>query len=437
MNRPRESILNLFDPLNSTDPSTPKRERDELTRSPDSDKENSSPAERHMGEMTAFFHRTYARKAAESKPPIRTKPMKRLVDVGEMTVMLDDVVGLGIVTEEDEGEEAMSKISLDEFEVESTPRHQSVVFPDDSETPMQRAPFVDITPEATPVAPKRTYRREDSDAHADGSGSAVKISHSITRAPAGSPLASIINAINFAEEESASHPSRDQEIPQISISSPSKWEEHKFLASSTSHLVPSSSSALLTRTTHADSLACSTAQLIPSATSALLTHVPLSDSICRPLSPPGNSSPPTTNTRPRSQTTPAPNKPAIQTTPETIKLDHRHKHGASVDLHASFNFQIQNPDSSFDLINDRISFFDSSMGMESSMIGREMSMNMDTSMEVGEDTIGTFDVKDEEARMRTFLGMSAAWGGGSSTSSEKLSHAQGDVTFSRSVNSSK
>ena len=80
------------------------------------------------------------------------------------------------------------------------------------------------------------------------------------------------------------------------------------------------------------------------------------------------------------------------------------------------------PETSFDLLNDRISFsgFDPSLngpmdmsvaepgmgiGLESSFVGRAPGIDKS----VGGVTIADFDMKDEEGRMKAFLGMSADW----------------------------
>lgn len=405
MTRPRESILNLFDPLNLNDPSTPKRELVPGTRSPDSDKENSEPTQVNAGEITAFFNRTYSRTLA----PAHMKPMKRLVDVGDLTVALDEEDvngGLGMVIEDDDDEKERQKATVNDLEVGDIPRPEQIlqVSSDDMETPMQRAPFADITPEATPIPPKRTYRHEGGDFPSPRT--VTQQSPGITRAPPGSPLASIINAINFAGPDIHTSTS-GAHVPQISVSSPGSTpsETSDALSSSIANLIPSCTSALISHTTNpsptpSDSLTSSTAHLVPSTTSALLTHIPpLSDSVCRPSPPPCplSSSTPGGHLRPRSNA-------------DTNASSHIRP--ASVDLHSSFNIHLQNPESSFDLLNDRISFFglglDTSlggMGMESSLLGREL----ETDVSIGGVTLGEFDLKNEEERMKTFLRMSAGW----------------------------
>ena len=472
MTRPRESLLNLFDPLNFNEPSTPER-RSEGSRSPDSDKENAQP-----GEVTAFFNRTYTRQ----KLPM--KPMKRLVDVGDITAVFNgDGVGngLGLLIEEDEEEEA---IYLTDDEVDSTPRNDAAVqmFPDDDETPMQRAPFTDITPEATPVARKRTYRRDEISSIVVPSN---QTSPGISRAPSGSPLASIINAINFADAYSDTNPVHDRtngehidQNPQLTVSSASD----SALVSSTANLIPSASCALLMRTTNPTSipvsdtnptpssgtLDCSTAHLVPSTTSALLTHIPLpllplAESVSESdpgYSPPPTCLPPSTSTSPPKSASKS--SPPHSRTPSPTKSDKstnaigknpsnaRPVSAIDLDLHSSFNIHLQNPETSFDLLNDRISFcgLDNSlsasmdvtmaghgpdMGIESSIMGRRREMDESTNI-----TMGTFDVKDEEEKMRAFLGMRTGWNeGGVSVIGKKTSPIRKVETASKSNHSSR
>ena len=398
MTRPRESILDMFDPLNRQEPPTPNR--DELSMSPESDKEN---LESNMGELTAFFTRTYSSKMTQ----VPDRRMKRLIDVGEVTVIMgEDGAGLGIPTGEGEGgkENADNERVLGQLDIDATPRYEHKSFsmsPDDSETPMQRVPFQDITPETTPVRRNRTFRRDE-----NLTDSAIHLSPRTTPAPPSSPLASVINSINFGDDALAL---TEYELPQISISFPSRSAGVHDLASSTADLIPSASSALLIRTAHMDSLACSTAYLVPSAGSALMTKVPLLESVCRPLSPPefqSPSNPSKTCSSPlsqRSQMTPTTNKHISASSPQTIKPPRTkssgvsHTRTTSTDLHSSFNVQLETAESSFDLLNDRISFFDSGMGMESSRV--DMTVHLDESLLIEE-----FDLKGEEARMMAFLG---------------------------------
>lgn len=395
MSRPRESILNLFDPLNLSEPSTPVKR--ESAWSPDSDKENSEPPE--PGQMTAFFNKIY------SGPEVMTasvKPMARLVDVGDVTVAMDDWMSEDEQLQE-EGEDLQGTFA-GEVDVEQTPRHD-LTFTNDEETPMHRRPFTDITPDATPIAPKRTYRSDEV-----GSGSefatAPQISPSTTRAPLGSPLASIINAINFAASD-------EDQLPQISVSSPTQEPTELSPTFSTTSLASSHPFESLTHIvspaqspSNTDTLASSTAHLVPSDTSALLTQFALSESMNRPLSPPC-AAPPIFIATTRSRT-PSPTKPNEPWTHDSLtSLD------IDIDLHSSFNIHLQNQDNSFDLLNDKISFFHGG-GMDSTLLdaGPDIDIEGEDDIDgvgINNVTMGDFDVKDEEGRMRAFLRLSAGW----------------------------
>src|SRR6266849_7122669 len=83
MNRPRESLLTLFDPLFSGDPETPPPPPCRDVPSPDlgSDKENAAPS--HASDnsitLTKFFNRVYTRPKAQLP---RSLPKGQLIDVG-------------------------------------------------------------------------------------------------------------------------------------------------------------------------------------------------------------------------------------------------------------------------------------------------------------------------------------------------------------------
>ncbi|KAF8462074.1 hypothetical protein DFH94DRAFT_615984, partial [Russula ochroleuca] len=81
MNRPRESLLTLFDPLFSGDPvSTPPR-RDAPSPDLGSDKENAAPSASDSPiTLTKFFNRIYTRRKAQLP---RLLPRGRLIDLGD------------------------------------------------------------------------------------------------------------------------------------------------------------------------------------------------------------------------------------------------------------------------------------------------------------------------------------------------------------------
>ena len=74
-NRPRDSILSLFDPLAT--PATP--ERDLSSPDSSSDKENDGP-----GQVTVFFNRIYTK---PQTPPHHTSPCTgKLIDFGDVSI---------------------------------------------------------------------------------------------------------------------------------------------------------------------------------------------------------------------------------------------------------------------------------------------------------------------------------------------------------------
>src|SRR6267154_5437909 len=95
MNRPRESLLTLFDPLFSGDPATPPPPPCRDVSSPDlgSDKENAAPsygassASDSSITLTKFFNRVYTRPKAQLP---RSLPKGRLIDVGDADASDDD-----------------------------------------------------------------------------------------------------------------------------------------------------------------------------------------------------------------------------------------------------------------------------------------------------------------------------------------------------------
>jgi hypothetical protein len=353
MSRPRYSVLNLFDPLNSTP-------RSEVT-TPDSlsgsDKENAEPSYESYYEsdrltMTAFFNRTYKTQSKHYSPVVlRT----RLVDVGDMTIMDETADLLNGLTIEEEPEDDVDNASLvhesmdiDEQDSLATPmnspprqtynRYTSAQTPLSEQTPTphtQRAPLADLSMDATPV-PRKAVKLALAPSEALNSGverysspvTAIRASHA-TLAPAGSPLASVINAINFT----------DQNVPSVG-----RIAEH-----ATPTIVVS----------REGNLGSSTAQLSPSPSVALLTHTRLSESTLTPsdapLSPPSNDP---TQSSPSHDILTAPTaRPRLRARAHTTSSPSFNPRRNSVDLHSSFNLQLNCPDASFDLLNDRISFF--------------------------------------------------------------------------------
>ena len=200
MNRPRDSLLNLFDPLFSAQPSTPPPS----CPSPDlgSDKENAAPLGDSPITLTKFFNRTYTRHKAQLPHPL---PKGRLIDFGDPNVSYDSLSDEG--DDDDDGQ-----VPQDEHEPVVV-HHEAG---DVQETP-QRRPLADIalgdgSSRSNPVSiPKKGTTVA---AAVFGSPSSFRLARP-TPAPSSSPLASVINAINGTTSSPSSPPTPS--APHITV----------------------------------------------------------------------------------------------------------------------------------------------------------------------------------------------------------------------------
>ncbi|KAJ7361485.1 hypothetical protein DFH08DRAFT_375714 [Mycena albidolilacea] len=259
MNRPRPSVLQLFDPLSIRD-----------TQSPDSDKENSSPC-------SDFFPQTHV----QHPSPVRLT--RRLIEVGDVTV---DAGG---------GDDSGGEEDDEEDENDTIGRH-----PPSS----PRTPLADVTfdRERTPMRSK-TYRRKPN------AGEVAVPSPALDNYA----FAAVIDAVNasgatFGDSHAA---------PPVVISPP---EEDDSSPNGSTDTVSASLATL--------SLATPTGSLITDTTMAFPTP---------------------------SEPSPSLLAPSIQPPPQVMSsfsLD-----CSSADLQSSFALHMNmNSETSFDLLNDRISF---------------------------------------------------------------------------------
>src|SRR6267142_2085970 len=197
MNRPRESLLTLFDPLFSGDPTTPPPCRDVPSPDLGSDKENAAPASDSPITLTKFFNRIYTRPKAQQQP--RPLPKGRLIDVGDANASYDnnsdnDVSGLDsdsddVVRSEHvfvvHPRESLPTGKEEEREEEAVVRNAS-----------PRRPLVDIalgdsrSRGSSPIVIMKTASSSPSPSPF-GSPPPFKLAHP-TPAPSSSPLASVI-----------------------------------------------------------------------------------------------------------------------------------------------------------------------------------------------------------------------------------------------------
>ncbi|KIK96434.1 hypothetical protein PAXRUDRAFT_309706 [Paxillus rubicundulus Ve08.2h10] len=362
MNHPRYSVLSLFDPLVNT---TPASKREMASPSPDSDKENAEPCSRTTTNyfdsdtltMTAFFNRTYNTHPNNNYcSPVALR--KRLVDVGDVTLTTDDVSDhmgrLSIGEESIEHHHIHSEFG-DEDENDLITPHRTptapVFIPQSSQQVQgnSRTPLADISLDATPV-PSKSGNTLPSSVHVpegtpltkselpESPVTIFRVPHSQNAAPVGSPLASVINAINSTDYINEYHSNIGNQPVAILVSEPPETDDTLNL--SATNLGPPRTplvTDLLTETHFSEAIT-------PPSPPSPLRDLPSSHgSNILPSTSAAADDSALLSARPRP-------RPRSRTTTAAF-------HRSSVDLHSSFNWQLQCPEASFDLINDRISFF--------------------------------------------------------------------------------
>ena len=186
MNRPRDSLLNLFDPLFSAQPSTPPP-----CPSPDlgSDKENAPVGDNSPITLTKFFNRTYKRYKAQSPHPL---PKGRLIDFSDTNISYDSHSDND--DEDDDHvpqEERAPVVQQEAGGAQGTP---------------QRRPLADIAlgDSSSRSSPMSIPKKGAPAAALFGSPSSFRLARP-TPAPSSSPLASVINAINGTTPTTTPH----------------------------------------------------------------------------------------------------------------------------------------------------------------------------------------------------------------------------------------
>ncbi|KAK1228504.1 hypothetical protein PQX77_008444 [Marasmius sp. AFHP31] len=305
MNRPRPSILEQFDPLISEEkePATPTAlDSDHEDGSDFSDKENAVPA---AGEISMC---TFFTKGCKTAYPTPIKLTKRLIDVGDVTINGEDNEP-ECNSEDDDADDENTGV----FSLPMTPKPRSMV---KSPISTPRTPLADITIEDVSPLPrqKKTFHSRYS----------PQIVHKSLESPPPplphSSLSFVINAVNstgaaFGKSQASTtkpgllvpnnHPGSS--TPEIQVYSP---EEDLGKSESLLNRVPAPFTMSEIDGDDADT---------PSDTSLLALPIPRAS-------------------------------PVNTSSGDPIRQ--------SLDLHASFQLQFQSPESSFDLLNDKISFLE-------------------------------------------------------------------------------
>ena len=182
MNRPRDSLLNLFDPLFSAQPSTPPP-----CPSPElgSDKENAPVGDNSPITLTKFFNRTYTRYKAQSPHPL---PKGRLIDFSDTNISYDSHSD-----NDDDNDDDHCDDHVPQEERAPVVQHEA----GDAQGTPQRRPLADIAlgDGSSRSSPMSIPKKGAPAAALFGSPSSFRLARP-TPAPSSSPLASVINAIN-------------------------------------------------------------------------------------------------------------------------------------------------------------------------------------------------------------------------------------------------
>ncbi|KAG6821371.1 hypothetical protein H0H93_014168 [Arthromyces matolae] len=301
--QPRRSILNLFDPL------APSGSRCDTAASSNSDKENSFIEEPFISDHS-FFGRS-----GHSSSPVKLS--RRLVDVGDTSI--DDSTMHVMLTEEEELDENMCDDDSETLILATlkTPMRMQQHSLADTTT---RTPLLEIS-DPTPIAPSRIYKRQ-----VPSTPEVMMVVPTETSA-----LSSVINAVNAGGQSFASpfqpHISFDMQNdaqPTKEDLGHDKKPQFKITTLNEVDLLP---------TVTVDPLPISSkgGSTILSPVAALINPVAL----------------PNANLRPRGNT--------------FSQNSNRH----SIDLCTAFQIQLQSKDASFDLLNDKISFFSTSSSLSS------------------------------------------------------------------------
>ncbi|KAF8167716.1 hypothetical protein B0H34DRAFT_803851 [Crassisporium funariophilum] len=331
--RPRPSILSLFDPLASTS-------LQERATSPDSDKENNIVD-------VSFFHLRGTPKNHALPRTLR----RRLIDVGDVT--MDDFSTHAMLTDEDELEQELnSSVAEDEDENETltfrdmakaaTPkwsaRNATMHTPNTSPTPRTPLAEISLKDETTPMARKKMYRRQIGPI--TSKLSQVEISTSTH--DNSQPVTPSYDAINFTETPCQLYSSPPSiithEVPGLKVTDDYEFQTTPEVSNCSEEALGSSVCTLN----------------LPTPTGILLTETSIPVLILP-------SSPQSPSDAQSSQISPAQPRTRATLSPNTVS-DKSNR--LSVDLQSSFQLHLNSSETTFDLLNDKISFFSSRNGLD-------------------------------------------------------------------------
>lgn len=386
-NRPRSSLINLFDPLaNSTTPEHPSTPR--IAQGSDKENHNSSP---NTLAMTMFFNQI-ARQAAHPQP---TPLKRRLVDIGDMTLE-DAALPEALVDEglEDDFNSRFDQVDDDEENATLTFRDmvkaatpirtlKTVAESPNELSPLPRMPLADIAVEQTmsvlnatidmelPSKTELSPPEEPSEKLDPGAtvqpeeqalegASAPELVQELLVSPEDIPLppSPIITTQELSPANST------EEAGQVELQPPESGFPTAIVSTNDGYTTMTTDNVHAESNTSLEIPSCDVSNILtPSGTMSSSSGALLADmSIPIVLS---NSSPLAPNTSLPEPESDKENSPIARLRPNPPNTSSHDISRFSVDLYASFQMQMQSEDLSFDLLSDKMSFFNSRAGLES------------------------------------------------------------------------
>lgn len=399
--RPRPSIINLFDPLaNSTTseiPSTPRR------NASDADKENHNDSPNSLT-MTMFVNKI-------TKPVTHPQPAplkRRLIDIGDMTLedascpetlldeSLEEEFSTGFDQVEDEEDATLTFKDMVKAATPIRTLKTVVESPTSNTFPTPRIPSADISLEqTTPARIKQPFLSEAL------SGELIREeSVSVEDAILKEPVPEEVKRPELATKS----PIVPEDVP-LPPSPTMPTQELSLLNSPAGEVDDTGNS--LGETSHSGFSVTADRQSTPSMAEGQVSGEPVATletsktnsftptNSTEPSEPPlGDTFIPIVVSRssPHASIMPLPepgpelesdeeNAPSARLRPNPPNTSSNDRNRVSVDLHASFQMQMQSEDMSFDLLSDKLSFLNPQNGMESFLSTVEDDPSFDLEME--------------------------------------------------------
>ncbi|KAJ3574019.1 hypothetical protein NP233_g2046 [Leucocoprinus birnbaumii] len=394
-NRPRPSLINLFDPLansanNGETPSTPQR-REATSEPSDADKENVN-SNNPFNTLTMSM---FANKIIKPSPHPQPAPLRRrLVDIGDMTLedaslpdlLLDESIedAFSVSFEHSPEEDENATLSFRDMVKAATPLRNLKTISESSTwgpSSMARMPLADLilaqaTATPLPEASNEFLSLEGPSQRPVLKGSAVERVSSNEPKPQSATMVDMASGLTATPDRIPLPPS-----PAMTENGNEGRDTHVLSAP---ERIPSETNTRLETPnpdTSPDDLS-PTANISdstdPSDASSADTSVPITVLHSSPPSSPPMSPSLEPESKPEIADTLSPLPPStLRLRPPTIAPENR----VSVDLHASFQMHMESEEMSFDLLSDKVSFLTAQGGLESFLTTNEDDPSFDMEAE--------------------------------------------------------